>query len=176
MRTTDMEQYSKAITSAFLADMAAAPTLVRSVEARRVNGRGLADIILGDLDRGVSGAKPVLFPNLRAVMRTQINVETAKASGGMGEWAELAAAVVSAAGSYVTATQTAKMAAKTESIAKQQAAAAAEADRQRAALAAAQGVPSAAVPSGGGEGLPSWLLPAAGVVAVGGAIVYAATR
>lgn len=170
------EAYSRAITSAFLADMVAAPTLARLIQARQLDGRGLADVILRDLAREASRERgPVLFPNLRAVLRTQVNVEVIKA-GGMSEWAELASAVVGAAGAYVTAQQQAKT---QEAIAKlqlQQQQAAAEA--QRAALAAAQGVPGATAGTlpRTGEGLPSWLLPAAAVLGIGGVIVYAATR
>ena len=183
MKAQTLDQYSKAITAAFLADMAAAPSIAKAIQARQLDGRGLSDIILRDLERGVRDEKPALFPHLRAVLRTQMNVEELRAKGtlanGMSEWAELATAVVAAAGTYYTEQQKAKAA---ESIAKlqvkqQQAAAAeaaAEAEKQRLALATSQGAPASA--AGGGGGIPSWLLPAAGIVVVGGGILYAATR
>lgn len=174
------EEMAAALASAFLADMARAPMLEKHVRDRHVDGRVLSSMILADLDRMVRGTRTIpLFPNIRAFMKTQMNVEEAKLKAGVSEWAEIASAIVGAAGSYVAAKTTAKAQIDiTKLQAEQQAlaikAAENEAAKQRLALAQSQGVPGAA--AGVEDGLPSWVIPV-GVAAVGvGTIAYVATR
>jgi hypothetical protein len=103
---------------------------------------------------------------------------------GMGEWAELASAVVGATAGYVAAKQTASATAtvakaETSIAASNARIAEAQALQAREALVASQGFPGASAPAGYATGgTPGWVAPAAigaGVLVVGG-LIYAMTR
>lgn len=179
--THSPEATARALAAALVADMARAPSLQAQI-ARGFSGEQLGRMILGDIRRMVEGNKTVpLFPNIRALMKTEINVEEARLSGAMGQidWGAIVGGVIGAAGAFVAAKwQTsaqlsiAKLQAEQQQLAVQ--AAGIDAAKQRLALAAAQGVPSAAASVEGG-GLPSWAIPvgAAAVVGIGVATVLA---
>ena len=184
----EAERFAEAATAAFLSDVARAPGIDRAIRQKGLRGPQLVAIMMRDVARGVRGEPgPALFPNVRALYRTQMNVEEDKLRAGMGQWDAVAAALTAVGNVYAT-----KVTASAQtSIAKVQATTAQQAlDLQalqaRAALAQAQGFPSAtAAPApgtpgypGGDGGTPGWVLP----VSVGGGILvllgigYAVTR
>jgi hypothetical protein len=173
---------AEATASAIAADAMQIPDLWKAIDSGELTKNRLAGIIMSDLEREAAGrGGPVLFPNMRALLRTQMNVEELRLRGGLGQWAELASAVVGAASGIYSA----KLQAKTQtSLAKttlqQQSLALRSAEIQaasdRAALAMQQGAPAAAAAARGGGGvggLPPWLIPVGiGVVVLGvGAVV-----
>lgn len=174
----DPSQFVKAVASAFVADMERSLTIQRAVAAGRLDGKALSNIVIRDLVRDARQEEGVeLFPNLRAVLRTEINVEDARRRGGMGEWAEIATAVIGAAGSYVTAKTTIDAQKKLANleVEKQQLllrSAELEAARQRTALAVAEGIPGAAGGTFSLDSIPWWVLPT-GLAAIGVAAVAA---
>lgn len=180
----NQEAYSKAFTAAFLADMARAVPLQKEIAKGNVTPSGLQKIALRDLRREVSHVEgPVLFPNLRALMRTMMNVEGVRREEGLGQWealSELASSLIKAGSTYISAKQTAETQAKLAEIElqKQQMvlkAAELQAAVARANYATAEGAPGAAATPGipgapgvpaEGSGFPSWVPYAAGGLAV----------
>jgi hypothetical protein len=179
--TVPIASLAEATASAIIADAIRIPELWRSVKSGELTKGRLAGIITSDLEREVAGKSgSVLFPNMRALMRTQMNVEELKLRGGLGQWAELASAVVGAAAGIVGAKISAKaQASVAKSSLQQQQLALRSADIQaaadRATMAAQQGLPGAAAGVRGGiiGGLPPWAIPVGiGVVVLGvGAVI-----
>jgi hypothetical protein len=180
--TIPVSSLAEATASAAVADTLRIPELWKSINRGELTKGRLADMILDDLAREARGDKgPALFPNMRALLRTQMNVEELKLRGGMGQWAELAAAVTGAAAGIIGAKITAKAQASVAKTSLQQSqlalrSAEIQAASDRAALAMQQGAPAAAAAARGGGGvggLPSWLIPVGvGVVVLGvGAVI-----
>lgn len=175
--------FAKAVAAAVQADYLALPELDRAVRARKVDAPGLRNIMLRDLERAVTHpSERALFPSLRRIMRTQMNIEESKLrSGGMGQWAELATAIAGAAGGIIntrTVSQTNETLAKLD-LQKQQLALQAaqlQANTAQIQLAAAQGFPAPGS-TAAALGVPNWVIPASvGGVAVVGLIAYLMTR
>ncbi|MGI0150061.1 MAG: hypothetical protein ACREDF_11100 [Thermoplasmata archaeon] len=168
-------EYARAFSTAFVADIERSPSLRSALSEGKLDGRGLAAIAF----RSLSGKGPDLFPNLRRIVKETAKLEVAPS--GMGQWAELAGALVSTAANVAAKTYTAKLEAQTAtSIAKlqtqqqQAAAAAAELQAKAAALQysnAEAAVRRAEAVSGGPTpsvlGVPWWGV-ALGVVGIGG--------
>lgn len=182
---THPKEMARAITSSFLADMARSPTLNRAIDEGKISARKLHQMMMEDLRRAVRGEGPSWFPNLRATLKTQMNVEELRMGGGLGQWAEMFNSLATAASKYVVAREEAKAqkdiaetqakaeAARAEAEAQR---AAAEAEKARLALATGQGAPAGASVNPGG--FPTWGWYALGGVAVvgTGAAIYAATK
>lgn len=176
---SDFTQYApklaRAVSSAAAADVIASPSIQKAVREGRVSRQGLRSIMMRDLENEARGVKgPALFPHLRSVMRTQMNVERRKAGGGLGATATvtdpysgIASAIAGAAAGILGAKYVSDA---NKDIAKIQAntqlqIANLQANSDKLALAAAQGFPSAAAGVPGST--PSWVVPAA----AGGAAV-----
>jgi len=120
------QEYAKAFSAAFVADIERSPTLKQSLITKKLDARGLANVAY----RSLSGRQN-LFPNLRRIVKEAAKLEIAPS--GMGQWAELIGSLVSTAANVATKTYTAKVEAKTaESIAKL------DIQRQQTAAAAAE--------------------------------------
>lgn len=168
MVITDDRQWAKAFAHSFMADLSRNPNIAGS--ARELRGK-----ILNDLAREARReAGPILFPNLRAFLRTEMNVEEHRLASGMGQWAALIGSVTEAAGTFFSQREQIKaqekiaeiqLKAKQAELRQQELAA----ERERQMLAASQGVPSAAVSPSEKGGLPTWALPVG--AAAGAAIV-----
>ena len=75
MITVPVEEFASAVSSAFVADMAR-PAMQDALDTRGMGPQALSRIILRDLDREARGGlEPVLFPNLRALLRSEMNAE-----------------------------------------------------------------------------------------------------
>ena len=179
----DREAYAKALAAAFVADMARSGALQDEIVRGRVGARGLRNMILRDLRRGVAGAEgSALFPNLRAFVAETIDLEALARRqatlGELGEWAELASVLVGAASSYINKRVESKTVSALSKIdvQKQQLAAKAaelEASRARMQYAASEQTARAAEAGAGplaAVGIPGWVVPAgiAAAVAIGG--------
>ena len=175
--------FAKAVAAAVQADYLAMPDLDLAVVTRRLDAKGLANIMTRDLERSVTNpGQRALFPALRRVMKSQMSIEEAKLrSGSMGQWAELATAIAGAAGSIVntrTVSQTNETLAKLD-LQKQQLALQAaqfQANAAQIQLATAQGFPAPGS-AAAALGVPNWVIPASiGGVAAVGLIAYLMTR
>jgi hypothetical protein len=175
-----------AVSSAVYADFMKSPTLRRAVLDGQLSKDGFRNLMISDVERFVSKKPgPELFPSLRRVVKTQMNVEEAKMRGGMNQWAELAQAIAGAATGIYTAKLTTDTAKKLQSLEVQKQTLALQsaqinANNLQLQLAVSQGVPAAA---GGAAGSIVSAMPTEAKVAVGaGALalvagaVYLATR
>lgn len=89
---------ANAFTLSFIADLEAAPQLKEAIIRRQLDGRGLANIIYRDVDRGRRRMPgPALFPNVRKVAGMILRSE-GELSGGLGQWDAIASAISAAAG------------------------------------------------------------------------------
>lgn len=166
MVIVDKLQWARAFASSFMADMARHPDIAGTPAELRA-------MILRDLAADVRG-EPVSarFSNLRAFLRTQMNIKEDRLRGGMGQWADILNTITEATGSYFTTKEKAKtqeklaelkIKAQQLTLAQQEA----EAARERRAMAAAEGSPLASAQQAPGGGVPTWALAIAGVVTVG---------
>lgn len=194
----EMKDYARALSVSLAADMRRAQPLARAVARKEISAQGFTDIIIRDLMKEVKQRPGVpLFPNLRALMRTQLNLEAMQPAGmNTFDWSGVISsvlpAVTAAAGTYYTAKYQAQVAESQQKLELQKAALALKAaDLQasvaRATQADAAGQPTAAAGMPGGtvsaaqaaeasrNPIAKWLLPA-GVGLVLGGVVYYATR
>lgn len=122
----------------------------------------------------------VLFPNVRAVLRRQMGVETSRLAAGMGQWAEIIGGVIEAGTAIYTSKLQIKaqkdifklqQRAKAAEVAREREAADARAKQAEAAMRAAAGTPltQAGMPGvmGVPSKLPSWAVPAVVIAGVG---------
>lgn len=181
-------ELGSAVAAAVTADYLRSPTLRRVIMSGDLSKDGLRNLMTSDVERYVAKKPgPNLFPNLRAVVKTQMNIEEGKLRGGMGQWAELAQAIAGAASGIYSAKVTTDAAKKIQAleVQKQQLAlqsAQIQASNLKLSLAVAQGDPAAVAAAGGGGSIIS-AMPTEAKVAVGaGALalvagaVYLATR
>ncbi len=195
------KELRKAVETALEADMIRAKKLGLALDRRWLQPNQFRNILVRDLTRASRQEGGVeLFPNVRAVLRTQENVLALKRrrlGTGLGTWGELFGSLIEVGGKYATARYQGKTG---EKIAKIQAQtdmarlrfAQIQADRARMELARSQAAaqatatgPSGAVPvydSQGNvtmqkpdSGLPGWIIPAAAVAVVGTTVAVAAS-
>ena len=187
------QEYAKALASSMVADMARAPTLERVVHSREISEGQFFSIIKRDLERDFKGQPgPPLFPNLRALMRTEIQVQQRLPIGLGQDWGAIVSAIVPAlAGAaskyYVARTESRTATSITKLQLQSQALQMKSLDTQaavdRASAANAEGVPGADASMPGGtlspraaaeSGIPGWVAPVGGVAAALGVsyIIY----
>lgn len=174
------QDYAGALAASMVADMARAPTLERAIHSRQINERQFLAIITRDLERDLKGEGGLpLFPNLRALMRTQIQVQQ-RLPVGLDQFdfgaviSSVVPALAGAASSYFVARTNAQAQAdiarlqlESQQLQLRQLDLNAAAARTNAAIT--QGVPGAAAPLPGGTlspqaaaasgDLPSWAAP-----------------
>ena len=94
----DPRAAANAFALSFIADLEAAPQLKEAIIRKQINGRGLANIVLRDIDRGRRRMPgPALFPNIRKVSGMILKSE-GELAGGLGQWDAIASAISAAAG------------------------------------------------------------------------------
>ena len=197
-------ELQKAVETALEADMIRAGKLGLALDRRWLQPNQFRNILVRDLTRASRQEGGVeLFPNVRAVLRTQENVLTLRQrrlGTGLG-WVEALTGVldslVKVGGKYATARYEGKTMVRIQEIQSRTdmlrlKAAQMEADRARMQLARSQRAteaiatgPSGAVPIYDAQGnvtmqkpdtgLPSWLIPAAAIAVVGTTVVVAAS-
>ncbi len=197
-------ELQKAVETALEADMIRAGKLGLALDRRWLRPDQFRNILVRDLTRASRREGGVeLFPNVRAVLRTQENVLTLRQrrlGTGLG-WVEALTGVldslVKAGGRYATARYEGKTMVRIQKIQAQTEmlhlkAAQMAADRARMELARSQAAaqatatgPSGAVPIYDAQGnvtmekpesgLPGWLIPAAAIAVVGTTVVVAAS-
>lgn len=87
-------EYARAVAAAFAADFAKAPSIKRALLEGRLDQRGLTNIVFRDL--GVKDG-PRIFPHVREFFISTARPEVAeRLASGMGQWAELAGAIIPA--------------------------------------------------------------------------------
>lgn len=172
------KDFARAISSAFVADLAAAPELERAIASGAIGSRQLRNMMLRAVETETSGRAGVPhFPNLRRLARERMRLETRIRSFGMGQdWVTSMAAAIGAVATAAVTYTVGKDVAKAE---REKAAAIAAATARQAELDAArerlaysqQARAEAGFPST--TGTPGWVLPAAGaaVVVVGGILL-----
>ena len=194
----------KAVETALEADMIRAGKLGSALDRRWLRPDQFRNILVRDLTRASRQEGGVeLFPNVRAVLRTQENVLTLmqrRLGTGLGSWEAFAGvfdSLIKVGGKYATARYEGKTMVKITKIQAQTdmlrlKAAQMAADRARMELARSQRAteaiatgPSGAVPIYDAQGnvtmqkpesgLPSWLIPAAAVAVVGTTVAVAAS-
>lgn len=191
--------YAKALTTSLLADMARTPTLERAITRKEIGGAQLTAIIKRDLERELRGEPGVpLFPNMRALVKTELAVEQRMPVGLSQDWGSLIGAIVPALAKVATAYVVGRQEASTattianlnlQSQALQLKSMDLQASVARANAADAAGVPGAdaSMPGGtltpaqaaaAGLGIPSWLFPvgATAAAALAAFIAYRMTR
>ncbi|MGH9389541.1 MAG: hypothetical protein ACRD1Z_07990 [Vicinamibacteria bacterium] len=105
-------EYARAAAAAVVADLAYAPSIKRALIEGRLDRRGLANVIFRDLGAR-DGSK--LFPRLRKFFAETARPEVAeRAASGMGQWAELATAIIPAIASAASSAYGAKTTAETQ--------------------------------------------------------------
>lgn len=165
--------FARAISSAFVADMASAPELRRAIASGMIGPRKLRDMMVRAAEAEASGFPGVpTFPNLRRLVRERISIQGRIRSAGMGQ--DWMASMIGAIGAVAVAASTytaGRDLAKAEKEKAEAIAAAAkrqaelDAARERLAYSQQARVEAGLQPSGG---VPGWALPAAGAVVVGG--------
>jgi len=182
------EEFARAAATAFVADVARSPSIEKAIADRTISQGGLKNLILKDLSRGVSGAPgPALFPNLRELVQTEIQVGEHRLSAGLSQFdfgSLIGAAAGIAAGviSYSSAASTQRSQLQSQQLSIQMAQI--QADTARLQLAAQQGLPGAVTGAPGAAVVPpevASLVSSTPVVTIlaalaGGGIMYALSR
>lgn len=169
-------EFARALSSAFVADLEAAPELREAIASGIIGPRRLRDMMVRAAESEASGYPGVpTFPNLRRLVRERIRLEGRIRSFGMGQdWVASMVGAIGAVANAAVAYTVGKDIAKAERERAQAIAAAAarqaELDAARERLAYSQQAKAeAGFPSG--AGLPGWVLPAAAAAVVGGVLV-----
>lgn len=90
---TDLD-YARALAAAFSADLARNPLLEEKMGD--MTKEGFVALVGRDLARDLMGKEgAVLFPNVRALMRARLHLQSL-APAGMGQWAEIISSIVPA--------------------------------------------------------------------------------
>lgn len=183
--------FAEAISSAFVADVEAAPILKEAVASGIIGRRKLRDMMLRAIESEVSGRAGVpTFPNLRKLAREQIRIQARVRPSGMGakettsyDWIGSAAGAVSTIANFFVTYQTSKELVslekeKTAAFVRAQEAAAKRAEVDAVAKRLAYSKQAEAEAKAEAEagplsvaGLPGWAVPAAAVAVVGGILL-----
>ncbi len=181
-------EFARAAATAFVADVARSPSLEKAIATRSISKDGLRDLILEDLSRGVSGSPgPVIFPNMRALVATEVKVGEHRLSTGLsqfdfGSLFNAAAGIAVGALNYSSAQATASARLKAQELDLEMAQI--QADTARLNLASAQGLPGAVTGTPGSSVVPPEIAsivsstPFVTILAAlaGGGIMYALSR
>lgn len=181
-------EFARAAAASFVADVARSPSLEKAIASRSISKSSLKDLILGDLTRSVSGSSgPVLFPNLRALVQTEVSVGEHRLATGLsqfdfGSLISAAAGIAAGAISYSAAANAQKAQLQSQQLSIEMAQI--QADTARLQLAAQQGLPGAVTGTPGSSIVPPEVAavvsstPFVTILAAlaGGGIMYALSR
>jgi hypothetical protein len=181
-------EFARAASTAFVADVARSPSLEKAITDRSISKDGLKNLILGDLARGVSGSPgPVLFPNMRELVQTEVKVGEHRLSVGLSQFdfgglIGAVAGIAAGAINYSAAASTQRAQLQSQQLSIQMAQI--QADTARLQLAAQQGLPGTVAGTPGASIVPPEVAsfvsstPVVTILAAlaGGGIMYALSR
>lgn len=181
-------EFARAAAASFVADVARSPSLGKAIANRSISQNGLKNLILDDLSREVSGSPgPVLFPNMRSLVRTEVRVGEYRLSAGLSQFdfgglISAVGGIAAGAISYSAAQSSQRAQLQSQQLSLQMAQI--QADTARLQLAQQQGLPGAVAGTPGSSVIPPEIAavvsstPFVTILAAlaGGGIMYALSR